>query len=117
MKTTFASNIKYVPRHTAYADDPTSPLNQLIEYVSTPASQNTWASPEICAEVLFDAVLGQTERTLPTRLNLGAETIPLMRADVDKYLKEMDEWQNETVKVSPTKPAEGERSILDILRR
>jgi NAD(P)-dependent dehydrogenase (short-subunit alcohol dehydrogenase family) len=115
VKTSFVSNMKYVPRHPAYADDPESPLNGLIKYISSSANEESWASPEVCAAVLFDAVVGQNERPLPRRLNLGAETLPIMRADVKDYLKEMDEWEKETLKVSPPQK-EGE-SILNALQR
>ena len=115
IKTNFGNNIQYEPRHPAYADDPESPLNKLIKYISNPASQETWAVPELCAAVLFDAVVGQKEKPLPTRLNLGTATLPLMRADVNNYLKEMDEWEKETLKVASSKDNEGE--LLELLQR
>jgi len=115
VKTSFGSNMKYLTRHPAYADDPESPLNQLIKFMSNPELQETFATPEVCAAVLFDAIVGQKTRTLPKRLNLGTETLPLMRADVYNYLKEMDEWQKETLKVASPKGNVG--NILDILQR
>jgi NAD(P)-dependent dehydrogenase (short-subunit alcohol dehydrogenase family) len=86
VKTNFVESLKYLPRHPAYADNPESTVNQLIKYISNPESLESWAKPEACAAVLFEAVVGQEDRPLPKRLNLGSETLPLMRAD----LKEMD---------------------------
>jgi len=115
IQTSFTDNIKFLQRHPAYADDPESPLNQLIQYVSAPGSQDNYAVPEVCAAVLFDAVVGQNERPLPRRLNLGPETLPIMRADVNGYLKEMDEWEKETLKVASVKENAG-AEILGMLQ-
>jgi hypothetical protein len=115
VKTSFSSNIKYQPRHPAYANDPSSPLDQLLKYVSNSANGERWASPEVCAAVLFDAIVSQNERPLPRRLNLGFETLPIMRADIKDYLKEMDEWEKETLIVSPS---QSDRSdLLKALKR
>jgi hypothetical protein len=46
--------------------------------------------------------MGQKDRPLPMRLNLGADTLPLMRQDVNQYLKDMEDWETETLKVMPT---------------
>jgi|SRR6187402_2058240 len=99
VKTNFISNFKFLPRHPAYANDPEAPLNALIKYIRDPSLPDTWADPDKCAAVLFDAVLGQKERPLPRRLNLGADALPAMRGDVDLYLKEMKDWEEETLKV------------------
>jgi len=73
----------------------------MVKYMSDPEAVKTWAIPEKCAEVLFSAVVGQNERPLPKRLNMGQEALPMMRADVKDYLKEMEDWEKETVKVAP----------------
>ncbi|GIJ90335.1 hypothetical protein Asppvi_009289 [Aspergillus pseudoviridinutans] len=101
VRTNFAStSIQATPRHPAY-DHPGSPLTQLLEYVANPASQDTWSDPAICARLLVNAVVGQQERPLPVRLLMGAETIPLIRGDIERTLKEMDDWKAETESCSP----------------
>jgi hypothetical protein len=70
--------------------------------------------PEICAAVLFDAVVGQKERPLPTRLNLGRENLPLMRANIQKNLKEMDDWEREALSVAPL-ARNARDDLLDVL--
>jgi hypothetical protein len=92
--------MKISPRHPAY-DTPNTPFNQLLDYITKPESQATWSDPDICAGVFFDAVVGQMERPLPMRLLLGAETIPLIKGDIQKTLAEIDAWIDETVKCSP----------------
>jgi hypothetical protein len=69
VKTNFANNIKYLPRHPAYANDPEAPLASFIEFMENPSLPATWADSDKCAAVLFDAVLGQKERPLPTRVS------------------------------------------------
>jgi len=68
VKTNYASSINYLPRHPAYSNDPDAPLNALIKYLEDPSVPDTWADPDKCAVVLFDAVVGQKDRPLPTRL-------------------------------------------------
>lgn len=68
VKTNFASNINYLPRHPAYANDPEAPLNDFIKFMEGPSLPATWADPDKCAAVLFDAILGQRDRPLPMRL-------------------------------------------------
>ncbi|KAE9367057.1 NAD(P)-binding protein [Stipitochalara longipes BDJ] len=114
LKTNFIHNVKFLPRHPAY-DDPDSPLSRLIKYSSDPKSLENRAVPEICATVLFDAVTGQHERQLPAKLNLGRENLPLMRADMHKNLKEMDEWETETLSVAPH--ANAKDDLLDVLQQ
>jgi len=99
--TNFATALKQFPRHPAYDNDE-APLTSLLKYVSDPSVPASWASPDKCAAVICDAVLGQKERPLPMRLNLGADTLPLMREDVKQYLKEMEVWESETLKVAPS---------------
>ncbi|PLB50214.1 NAD(P)-binding protein [Aspergillus steynii IBT 23096] len=101
VRTNFAgSGLKLVPRHPAY-ESPTSQFSQLIEYITNPASQETWSDPDVCAQLLFDAVTGQKGRPLPTRLLMGAETIPLIKADIQQTLREIDAWSEEAVRCSP----------------
>jgi NAD(P)-dependent dehydrogenase (short-subunit alcohol dehydrogenase family) len=68
VKTNFASSIGYLARHPAYANDPEAPLNAFIKFMEGPSLPETWADPDKCAAVLFNAVLGQKDRPLPTRL-------------------------------------------------
>jgi NAD(P)-dependent dehydrogenase (short-subunit alcohol dehydrogenase family) len=68
VKTNFASSITYLPRHPAYANDPEAPLNPFIKYLEDPTLPDSWADPDKCAAVLFDAVVGQKQRSLPVRL-------------------------------------------------
>ncbi|KAH8435374.1 uncharacterized protein LDX57_013004 [Aspergillus melleus] len=78
VRTNFAgSGLKLAFRHPAY-ESPTSQFSQLREYITNPASQDTWSDPDVCAQLLFDAVTGQIEKPLPTRLLMGAETSPLI---------------------------------------
>lgn len=112
VQTNFASSIKYLPRHPAYDNDE-SPLTGLNNLINDPASSATWADSDKCAVVLFDAVLGQNERPLPMRLNLGVDTLPYMRHDVATYLKEMEDWEEETTKVMPDEA--GKSALLNVL--
>ncbi|KAG0651352.1 putative oxidoreductase [Hyphodiscus hymeniophilus] len=102
VKTNFFDNINYLPRHPAYANDPEAPLNGLIAFMKDPATQDNLSDPDKCAAVIFDLVLGQKERPLPVRLNLGADSLPVIRNEVDGYIKEIEEWEAETLKVAPS---------------
>ncbi|TVY80532.1 putative oxidoreductase [Lachnellula suecica] len=101
VKTNFQSNFKRFPRHPAYDNDE-APLTILDKWICDPASSSMWADADKCAAVLFDAVVGQKERPLPMRLNLGAEVPALMRADTNVHLKEIEDWEKETVMVART---------------
>jgi hypothetical protein len=114
-KTNFASSIIYFPRHPAYDNDE-APLTSLRKHINDPSTPATWADPDKCAAVFFNTVLGQKGRPLPTRLNLGADTLPLMRLEVGQYLKEMGDWEEETLKVMPAS-AGGPVSLVDELTR
>ncbi|KAE8351120.1 hypothetical protein BDV28DRAFT_25470 [Aspergillus coremiiformis] len=100
IQTSFGSNVHIPARHPAY-DTPDSPLNQLLAHVAQPGVQETFSTPERCARVLFDAVVGQSQRPLPRRLLMGAETIPLVEADVKQTMDEIDVWKKETIRCSP----------------
>ncbi|KAJ5769167.1 NAD(P)-binding protein [Penicillium odoratum] len=84
------------PRHPAY-DLPGGAFNQLAVYME---AQDTWCDPESCAKVLFDAVVGQSERPLPTRLLMGAETIDFMIYEIKGVLEDIDSWKGETARCS-----------------
>ncbi|KAH8702316.1 hypothetical protein BGW36DRAFT_356442 [Talaromyces proteolyticus] len=99
IKTSFGSNIALGVRHPAY-DTAESPLNQLMAYMGEPAIQETFSSPDQCARVLFDAVVAQEQRPLPRRLLMGAETIPLLEADLRISKEEMQTWKEETMQCS-----------------
>ncbi|KAL1965847.1 hypothetical protein VTN77DRAFT_5168 [Rasamsonia byssochlamydoides] len=100
VRTNFAGpSLKLAPRHPAY-DTTNGPLNQLLQYISNPASEASWCDPDVCAKLLFDTVVGQHERPLPTRLLMGGETIPLTKADIEKTLNEMETWKEETMRCS-----------------
>ncbi|TVY13585.1 putative oxidoreductase [Lachnellula arida] len=113
VKTKFASNMRFLPRHPAYNNDE-APLTGLSKYIKIPSSADTWADADKCAAVLFDVVLGQKDKPLPTRLNLGADALPLMRHEVGEYLKEMEDWEEETLKVMPS-TTEGSVLLVDQL--
>ena len=74
IKTNFSSNVQLKNRHPAY-DTPTSPFNQLIRYMMNPAIRDSFSRANRCAEILFDTIVGQYQRPLPTRLLMGAETL------------------------------------------
>lgn len=93
-------SLKFTSRHPAY-DTPAGPLTQLMQYMTAPGTSDSFSDPDICAKLLFDIVVGQNERPMPSRLLMGAETIPLMQADIERTLKEIDEWKEETLKCSP----------------
>lgn len=99
IQTNFGSNVHLEHRHPAY-DTLTSPFNQLFQYMMSPAVQETFSQPGICAEVLFDAIVGQDKRPLPTRLLMGAETIPLVEAENMRAAEEVKAWKEETIKCS-----------------
>ncbi|KAL2815095.1 hypothetical protein BJX63DRAFT_390429 [Aspergillus granulosus] len=101
VRTNFAAtSVKAIPRHPAY-DTPSSPLTQILRYISQPSAQETWSDPDVCARLLVDTVVNQAQRSLPTRLLMGAETIPLLESDMEKTLAEIREWKTETEKCSP----------------
>ncbi|KAJ5820037.1 NAD(P)-binding protein [Penicillium riverlandense] len=94
------SSKRLAPRHPAYGSS-TGPFSQVLNYLAEPEAPLTWADPAICAGLLFRTVMQQHVRSLPTRLLMGAETIPLIRADIEKTLKEMDAWKEESMRCSP----------------
>jgi NAD(P)-dependent dehydrogenase (short-subunit alcohol dehydrogenase family) len=101
IRTNFAGpSMKIYPRHAAY-NVPTGPFNQLLQYMTTPGIQGNWGEAEVFAKLLFETVVGQEARPMPTRLFMGAEAIPLIKTDIDKTLKEMEKWKEETLKCSP----------------
>jgi short-subunit dehydrogenase len=82
IQTSFGSNVQFTIRHPDY-NTPASPLNQLLSYMADAEVQKTFATPDSCARTVFDVVVGQHQRPLPRRLLIGAETIPLMEADIN----------------------------------
>jgi len=101
ISTEFTSNVNYTPRHPAYADGNGSPVDALVDLMKNPDAQKGWAIPEVCAEVVFDTVVGQNERPLPKRLNLGQDALPMITSEINEYLKEIEDWKEETLKVVP----------------
>ncbi|KAJ5527050.1 hypothetical protein N7513_011209 [Penicillium frequentans] len=99
IQTNFGSNVHLEHRHPAY-DTLTSPFNQLVQYMMNPAVQETFSRPDQCAKVLFDAVVSQDQRPLPTRLLMGAETIPLSETENERVLEEVKAWKKETIECS-----------------
>ncbi|KAB8255374.1 hypothetical protein BDV32DRAFT_154323 [Aspergillus pseudonomiae] len=99
IKTDFGSNIQFAARHPAY-DTPTSPFNQLLAYMSNPAVQEMFSTPEQLARVLLDVVTGQAQRPLPRRLLMGAETIALLEADLKTSAEDLESWKDETLRCS-----------------
>lgn len=65
--------------------------------------------------MLFNAVVGQKDKSLPTRLNLGADALPLMRGEVGSYLKEMKDWEKETLSVMPATSMDGSNPLVDTM--
>ncbi|KAL2844820.1 hypothetical protein BJY01DRAFT_263789 [Aspergillus pseudoustus] len=101
VRTNFAAtSVKAIPRHKAY-DTPSSPLTQILNYISEPSAQETWSDPDVCARLLVNTVVNQKQRPMPTRLLFGAETIPLLESDMEKTLAEIREWKAETESCSP----------------
>ncbi|KAL4767485.1 hypothetical protein BDW60DRAFT_199958 [Aspergillus nidulans var. acristatus] len=101
VRTNFAAtSVKAIPRHPAY-DTPSSPLTQILRYVSDAKSQETWSDPDVCARLLVNTVASQEERPMPSRLLMGAETIPLIESDIEQTLREMRDWRAETEMCSP----------------
>lgn len=99
IRTNFASNMNITPRHAAY-DTPDGALNRLLQFVSNPAIQETWSQPDLCAKVLFDAVVHQNQRPMPSRLLMGSETIAQVRAKIQRELEEVEAWKEETCRCS-----------------
>jgi hypothetical protein len=116
VKTQFMDNLgvpKPEDRHPAYAR-PDAPLSQLLGYMLQPGLQDNFSDPGLCADVLFDAVTHQADRPLPTRLNLGPETVDLMRGEVARYSKELSEWEAESKRAA--KPGNAGASDLGSYR-
>lgn len=67
-----------------------------------PAIQERFSlsQPDSCAKALFDAVVNQDQRPLPTRLLMGAKTTPLFEAENEKSLEETKAWKEEKIKCS-----------------
>ncbi|KAJ5623143.1 NAD(P)-binding protein [Penicillium lividum] len=104
----FESSLGIRPRHPAY-DLPDGAFNRLAVYMEV---QDTWSDPESCAKVLFDAVVGQSERPLPTRLLMGAETIDFMKYEIKGVLEDIDSWKGETARCSESlTPEDSEHRI------
>ncbi|KAK9364577.1 putative oxidoreductase [Lipomyces kononenkoae] len=98
---TSTSGMKMLPRHPAY-DTPSHPLSQMLNYLNMPGIRDTWSDPEICARLLFDAVVGKyNNRPLPTRLLMGADAVQLVKQDLNKALQEIEAWRNESESCSP----------------
>ena len=54
--------------------------------------------------------LSSLHKQLLTSFNfcsLGVDSLPLMRAEVDQYVKEMKDWEEDTLKVLPSAATEG----------
>lgn len=97
VRTNFAtSSLEAAPRHPAY-DLPDGAFNQLATYINM---RDTWSDPDNCAQVLFNAVVGQRDRPLPTRLLMGTDAIPYMKDEIKQTLEEIDEWKGETLRCS-----------------
>jgi hypothetical protein len=103
VKTKFHDSLKTPDRHPAYANDPETPLNGLMKFIEAVIAKGMapQAPPERVAEVVFDVVVGQNERPLPGRLSLGAETLKLLPREIDTMSKELKDWEDVTVKVTP----------------
>lgn len=99
IQTNFASNIKFAARHPSY-DTPEGPLNQLMAYMTEPSVQDTFSAPENCAQLLFDVVNGQDQRPMPRRLLMGPETVPILKADLQKSTDELQAWEKEAIRCS-----------------
>lgn len=99
IQTSFGSNVQFTTRHPEY-NIPASPLNQLLSYMTDAEVQMTFATPDSCARTVFDVVVGKHQRPLPRLLLIGAETIPLMEADIKTTVDEMQSWKAETQRCS-----------------
>lgn len=90
-------------RHPAY-NTPASGFNQLLQVLDN-VDQSVFCSPDDCAQVLFDVVVGQDQRPLPTRLLMGVDAVQATKADTEASLKEIEEWQEVSSRCSPAAAA------------
>jgi short-subunit dehydrogenase len=100
VRTNFVSNFKLFGRHPAYENDPESALNKIMTYMSQPEVHATWADPDDCAKVLFDAVVSQETRPLPRRICVGADAWSTCDMEMKSQIKENDEWKDVAVSVT-----------------
>ncbi|EED23936.1 3-oxoacyl-[acyl-carrier-protein] reductase, putative [Talaromyces stipitatus ATCC 10500] len=94
------SGLKLAPRHPAYntGDDP---LSLLLGYTNSPDAPKTWSDPDKCARLLVDTVLGTTGKELPRMLLMGADSVQYVKLELEKQLKEIEDWTVESKSVSP----------------
>ena len=85
-----------------YADNPKTPLNGLIRFMSNINMEEKGAIPERIAAVVFDVIIQRNERHLPARLSLGAETLKFVGDEIETASKGLNDWADVTIKVSPT---------------
>jgi hypothetical protein len=101
VNTQFFTNEKLSDRLPVYADSPSSPLNGLLNFMKGINIQERCLAPEKCAAVVFDVVVGQNEHPLPERLCLGKDALTLIRKEFDHAFKELNDWEDVSLKVTP----------------
>ncbi|EXJ91626.1 hypothetical protein A1O3_00176 [Capronia epimyces CBS 606.96] len=93
-KTKFADNIHLVARHPAYRD-PKCGYNQLAAYFENQAeSSKHWTDPAACAKVLYEVASTRNQSPLPVRLSLGADAHSLIQLELEKALREHEDWKS-----------------------
>ncbi|KAG0652446.1 putative oxidoreductase [Hyphodiscus hymeniophilus] len=102
VNTEFHDNLMFPARNPVYANDPDTPLNRLLKFMSNFDLKANGALPERIAAVVFDTVMGQNERPLPTRLSLGTETLKFVGDEIEAVSKELNDWKDVTITVSPS---------------
>jgi hypothetical protein len=96
MKTNYVgSSLQVSKRHPAYVSAKGG-FNQILALLENTAAHGSFADPDVCAKVLYDAVAGQSARPLPTRLPMGLDASTFIRGDIKKTLEELDAWKAET---------------------
>jgi len=79
--------------YPAYSD-PATPTNAGKAYLQTKEASEHWMSPEEAAECVWGAVeRKRAGEKVPLRLPLGSDAWGLVRGDVDRFSKELDEWR------------------------
>jgi len=78
----------HVPRHPAYTD-PSCPTNVLRAYMLDPKASENWADPAIITEVLYEVV--SRGQKIPIRLPLGMDSWGMIKGEVEKIGKELEE--------------------------
>jgi short-subunit dehydrogenase len=92
VKTKYADkSLSHSQRHPAYTD-PGCPYNQLLAYLSLPNAGSNWAESDTVVRVLYEVIMHEETRPLPTRLPLGSDSWGMIKADVEATKKSLEDW-------------------------